>query len=80
MFLLVGLMLFVPAQVRAEVKPHALCSEGMVLQQKADAKIWGKADPREAVTVAFRGQTNRTVADDKGEWTITIKTYASNWL
>ena len=45
-----------PLAVRADVKPNALCSEGMVLQQKAKSKIWGTADKGEKVTVTFRGK------------------------
>jgi sialate O-acetylesterase len=71
--ILAGLVLLAPSRARAEVKPHALCSEGMVLQQKSEARVWGKADPREAVTVSFRGQMARAVADDKGNWTVTLK-------
>ena len=33
-----------PAAVRADVKPHALCGEGMVLQQQSQANVWGTAD------------------------------------
>lgn len=73
MLFLASVALLAPGQVRADVKPHALCSEGMVLQQKAETKIWGKADPREAVTVAFRGQMHRAVADDKGNWMVAVK-------
>src|SRR5438270_448390 len=37
-------IVLVPRLARADVKPHALCTEGMILQQKAAAKIWGTAD------------------------------------
>ena len=40
--------------VRADVKPNTLCSDGMVLQQKAKVNIWGTADKGEKVTVHFR--------------------------
>src|SRR5436309_3537621 len=33
-----------PGLARADVKTHALCSEGMVLQQQANVKVWGTAD------------------------------------
>ena len=66
MLFLWGLVLIAPVPVRAEVKPHALCSEGMVLQQKAEARIWGKADAGEAVTVTFRGSTYMANADKQG--------------
>jgi sialate O-acetylesterase len=70
---LASVALMAPAQVRADVKPHALCSEGMVLQQKAETKIWGKADPGEAVTVTFRGQMVAVKADDQGNWLAALK-------
>ena len=73
MLILASVALLAPAQVRADVKPHALCTEGMVLQQKAETKIWGKADPDEAVTVSFRGQKVATKADAKGNWSVALK-------
>jgi sialate O-acetylesterase len=71
---LAGLALVAPGRARADVRPHALCSEGMVLQQKGEAKVWGTADPGEEVTVAFRGQQARAKADDKGNWVAVVKT------
>ena len=38
--LLVLCLGIMPAAARADVKPHALCAEGMVLQQKSKAKVW----------------------------------------
>jgi sialate O-acetylesterase len=58
---------------RAEVRPHALCGDGMVLQQKSEVKIWGKADPGENVTVTFRGQKAAATADNQGDWSVTLK-------
>src|SRR5262245_12003675 len=72
LLLLAGLAL-VPGAARADVRPHALCSDGMVLQQKADVKVWGKADPGEEVTVTFRGQKTAGKADAKGDWSVTLK-------
>ena len=57
---------------RADVKPHALCSEGMVLQQKEPAHIWGTADKGETVAVKFRGTSAQTHADDDGKWLVTL--------
>lgn len=73
---LLGLALL-PDLARANVKPSALCSEGMVLQQKSQAKIWGTADKGENVTIAFRGKTAQTKADDAGNWVIAIDTGAA---
>jgi sialate O-acetylesterase len=47
-----ALLLSVPA-LRADVKPHALVSEGMVLQQGVKCPIWGTCDKDENVTVTF---------------------------
>ena len=57
---------------RANVKPHALCTEGMILQQKEPAQIWGTADNGEAVVVTFRGATARAEADANGKWHVTL--------
>jgi sialate O-acetylesterase len=45
----------------------------MVLQQGVPARIWGCADPREAVTVGFRDQKASTTADSAGKWKIYLK-------
>jgi len=44
----------------------------MVLQRDLENPVWGKAAPREAVTVAIAGQTHRTTANNEGEWRITL--------
>ena len=49
----------------AEVQLPALISDGMVLQRDAACRVWGKAGPREAVTVELRGQKVRP--PDPGE-------------
>jgi sialate O-acetylesterase len=74
---MVALALVAPASVRAEVKPHALCSEGMVLQQNAGANIWGTASPGEDVKVSFRDQAVSAKADKQGRWLVTLKSGAA---
>jgi sialate O-acetylesterase len=63
-----------PTLARADVKPHALCSEGMVLQQKSKAKIWGTADKNEKIEFAFRGHRSVLNADDEGRWMVEVWT------
>ena len=63
---------FMPTLAQADVKPNAICSEGMVLQQKTDAKVWGTADKGEQVTISFRGKKATATADDKGNWVVAI--------
>lgn len=62
----------VPLVARADVRPNTLCTEGMVLQQKAIVKIWGDADKGEKVSVSFRGKSIATVAGDDGRWVAAI--------
>jgi sialate O-acetylesterase len=54
----------------ADVKPHALFSHGMVLQQGAQVNVWGTAEAGETVTVKFRGQEAGTTAAADGTWRV----------
>jgi sialate O-acetylesterase len=56
----------------AEVKPHALVSEGMVLQGGVPASIWGTASQNEKVSISFQGQEVCTTASG-GRWTIRLQ-------
>src|SRR5439155_17329309 len=57
----------VPAQ--ADVKPHALFTDNMVLQQGIKVPVWGTADDGEKVTVTLQGQEQTTTAKD-GKWLV----------
>src|ERR1051326_5375117 len=59
-------------ELRAEVKPNALISEGAVLQQKIRAPIWGTAKDGEKVTVEFQKQKVATIATN-GQWKVVLK-------
>jgi sialate O-acetylesterase len=71
------LALLAPA-ARADVKPHPLFSDGMVLQQKGECFVWGTADPGEKVEVTFKtpdaDQGSGTTADQDGKWKVSLKT------
>jgi len=49
----------------------------MVLQRDMPVPIWGKADPGEQVTVAFRGQTKSARADVQGKWLVRLDPLAA---
>lgn len=49
----------------------------MVLQRDADIKIWGWADPREAITLTFRNKKYKTRADEQGNWQLTLPSQAA---
>jgi sialate O-acetylesterase len=52
----------------ADVKLPGLISDHMLLQRDMPARIFGKADPGEQVTVSFRGQEARATASALGRW------------
>lgn len=79
--LLAGVIgLFAPTAIRAEVKPHPLFSDNMVLQRDQPIVVWGTADPNEVVTVTLRIQSATSVAekamsvtaDAKGNWNVNL--------
>jgi sialate O-acetylesterase len=63
---------------RADVKPHPIFSDNMVLQQGVDVVVWGKADAGEQVTVEIERKTANEAsgsgaggtADKDGKWAI----------
>ncbi len=61
-------------QARADVKPFALFSDGMALQQGVKCPIWGTADPGEEVSAAISTGSATAVAspavkaDKDGRW------------
>ena len=52
------------------------CSDGMVLQQKTDALVWGHADAGRKVEVrtSWDGRSYAVKADSKGVWKIKVRT------
>ncbi len=73
---LVALFLCLSMASEAKVKMANVCSDGMVLQQKSEAKIWGTADPKEKITVtpSWSGTEYKTKADADGRWVVAIAT------
>lgn len=68
--------LLLAANANAELRPNNPFSNGMVLQQKSAAPIWGKADAGAEVRITtswdktcYKGQ-----ADSTGKWRITVNT------
>lgn len=71
--LLLFLLLFPAAHAAADVRLPGIISDHMLLQRDAPVRIFGKADPGEGVTVAFRGQTAKTTADSLGRWEVWLQ-------
>lgn len=60
--------------VHAKVKlPHVL-SDGMVLQQESDVRLWGWSQPKATIKVSMSWTTNTltTTANAKGEWSVMV--------
>ncbi|HEY5404289.1 MAG TPA: hypothetical protein VIK24_15550, partial [Pyrinomonadaceae bacterium] len=66
--LLVVLVTLFVGPTFGKVSLPAIIGDNMVLQQDKKVRIWGWADPKERVNIAFGSQTVSTVADDKGHW------------
>ncbi len=72
-FLLVIVALLVASAASfAAVKPHALFTDNVVLQQGVPVNVWGAANDGEKVTVTFAGQQRTTTARN-GQWTVTLR-------
>ena len=65
----------------AKVEPSPLFSDGMVLQQNTNARIFGTADPGEkvAVTPSWDGKTYTTTTDRTGQWSLAVPTPAGSF-
>ena len=63
-----------PAAAKINLCP--LFSDNMVLQQRADAPVWGKAEPNATITVttSWNKATYTTQADQEGKWTLKVRT------
>ena len=73
--------LWLPAAATADVKPHPLFSDHMVLQRGVPVPVWGTAAPGEAVQVTLtaaaggaapQGIAGRTTADAAGNWRVNL--------
>ncbi len=70
---LTALALLTGPAARADVKPHALFSDGMVLQQNAACPVWGTANPGETFAVQLQVGNERIGSDtvragQDGKW------------
>ena len=64
----ISLFLMLNTSIFAAVKPAALFCEHMVLQRGVEIPVWGKAWPKESVSVSLNGKTVTVKADADGNW------------
>ncbi len=63
----------------ADVTPHPIFSDNMVLQQGTEIAVWGKAAPGEAITVTIMRPDRKTAirtakTDQDGTWAVMLPT------
>jgi len=56
----------------ADVRLPKFFTDNMMLQRDQPVRVWGWADGGEAVSVALKGTTVATKANDKGEWALEL--------
>ncbi|MAX24274.1 MAG: 9-O-acetylesterase [Phycisphaeraceae bacterium] len=72
------LAMFTATTTLANVSLPSVFGHHMVLQQNKPIKIWGKAQPRENITVVFAGKGGKTEADINGNWSVTLPALKAN--
>ena len=74
--MLVAALLLLSGTISAKVVLPPMFSDNMVLQQQADAPIWGEAKPMKTVkvTTSWDGKTYETLADKEGKWKLSVRT------
>jgi sialate O-acetylesterase len=59
-------------ETKAELKLHALFSDGMVLQRDFACPVWGTVEPGEEVSVSIAGQKKTAKAGADGKWSLRL--------
>lgn len=62
----------------AAVVPSPFFVDQAVVQRDVPLPVWGTADPREKIQVAFGGQKLDATADANGLWQVTFKPFPAN--
>lgn len=77
----IALALLVSLSASAKLTVKQPCSDGMVLQQKADCLVWGHATPGASVTVStsWNGRSYSAKTDSKGTWKTYVKTPTASY-
>lgn len=74
----IAIVLLTTGICRADVVLPDVIADAMVLQRERPVPIWGKAEPSEAISVSFAGQTKKTAADKDGKWRVTLDPLRAN--
>jgi len=76
-----ALLLCLCMAAEAKLAMSSLCTDGMVLQQNTDARIWGTAAPGSQVTVSpsWTSSTFKGKADSDGRWAVKVPTPSASY-
>lgn len=79
--LVLTLSLLFESELSAALVLNKTISDGMVLQQQADARIWGTAEPGKEVTVltSWNGEEYSTQASKDGKWAVKVPTPTASY-
>ena len=79
--ILSALLLCLCIGAHAKLVPSKLFSDGMVLQQNTQVKIWGTATPGSQISIipSWNGAAYRAKTDSEGNWTIYAATPAASY-
>lgn len=74
--ILFAALLMLSDAISAKVVLSPIFSDNMVLQQQADAPVWGEAKPMKTVkvTTSWDGKTYETQANKEGKWKLSVRT------
>jgi sialate O-acetylesterase len=74
-FFTILFLTLVSCQSNSNLKLPSLIGDNMILQQKTNAKIWGKATPGHKIEIsASWNVSGKTKAGDDGKWTVVLPT------
>lgn len=76
--LLLLAIFYIATAVSAQVVPHHIFADNMVLQRDKPLKIWGWASPGEKVQVVFGKQTKNTETNKNGDWFVYLDPIKAN--
>ena len=73
--LLITFLTLMGCQSHSNLKLPSLIGDNMLLQQKTNARIWGKANPGHKISVsASWNSKGRAIAGEDGKWSVNLAT------
>lgn len=71
----IAFLTLVSCQTNSNLKLPSLIGDNMLLQQKTNAKIWGKANPGHKIVVTSSwNSTGKAISGKDGKWSVSLKT------